>query len=106
MRTQRPRQDEMTKVTEQAAQWLIELESEDPAQYESFLEWISQSPRHVEAFLRVSSVDASLSRIDPERSIQITRALAQQSSNVVSLPERSPGESESGASANASAEAS
>jgi transmembrane sensor len=73
MRRHRYRKHDVLQLTEQAAEWLYELRSGDSGTHEAYLEWLLESPRHVEAFLRVSTVDASLSRLDPAHALEIIR---------------------------------
>lgn len=53
----RSRRDELLKVAEQAAAWLIELEEGGAAERAACAAWLEESPLHVEMFLRASSVD-------------------------------------------------
>ncbi len=50
------RQDELTKVAEQAAEWLIVLEEEPGTEHVAFAQWLEESPLHVEMFLRATAV--------------------------------------------------
>src|SRR5688572_30029184 len=76
MRKDQAAQHKALRISEEAAKWLYELRSDGPKQYEAYLDWLLESPQHVEAFLQVSAVDASLSKVDPERSIQIVRPMS------------------------------
>ncbi|MBL8265651.1 FecR family protein [Steroidobacter sp.] len=53
----RRRQDEVMKVAEQAAAWLIELEDGGTDARAGLAAWLEESPLHVEMFLRATSVD-------------------------------------------------
>lgn len=70
---ERGRQDELLKVAEQAAAWLIELEDGGDRERAAFGAWLEESPLHVEMFLRASSVDRITELMAPED----VRALAQ-----------------------------
>src|SRR5262245_60814848 len=65
------RQDELNKVAEQAAEWLVTLEEATPEQQAQFFRWISESPLHVEAFLRAKAIDTLAARVDPNKEIEI-----------------------------------
>lgn len=79
------------KTAEAAAQWLYALREPDFDRQEDYLQWLLESPRHVEAFLRVSMVDASLGRIDPQLSIVVESAgIGSAASNVVTLSGKTP----------------
>lgn len=65
------REHETTSIREQAADWLLILESRKPEDLEAFADWLAQSPLHVDAFLRMSAIDSLLSEVDPEHSIVI-----------------------------------
>lgn len=71
--TDRSRQDELLKVAEQAAAWLIELEEGGAAERAACAAWLEESPLHVEMFLRATSVDRMTELMAPED----VRALAQ-----------------------------
>jgi transmembrane sensor len=82
----RPRQDELLKVAEQAAAWLIELEEGGARERAACAAWLEESPLHVEMFLRASSVDRMMELMAPED----VKALAQRQlgdeSAVIALP--------------------
>lgn len=71
MRNERFRQREDLRRAEEAAQWLYELRTHDAGKHPGYLEWLLESPRNVEAFLRVSTLDASLHHLDPQRLLDI-----------------------------------
>jgi transmembrane sensor len=72
MSTMKTRQEaEALSIGEQAAEWLLILETGGAAEREAFAEWISRSPLHVDAFLRASAVDSLLTEADREHSIAI-----------------------------------
>jgi transmembrane sensor len=50
------RQEELNKVAEQAAEWLIALDEGGAAERAAFAEWMEESPLHVEMFLRATAV--------------------------------------------------
>jgi ferric-dicitrate binding protein FerR (iron transport regulator) len=58
-------------LAEQAAEWLLELESSDPKVHVRFADWVRQSPQHVGAFLKASAIDALASELDPQKRIPI-----------------------------------
>jgi transmembrane sensor len=80
------RHEELLKVAEQAAEWLIVLEEGRPEERAAFAEWMEESPLHVEMFLRASAVDQMnelLSAEDRQRLLE--RAGMKLESNVVAL---------------------
>src|SRR5689334_11972715 len=64
---------EARSVGEQAAEWLLRLEDGLPEDREAFAEWVARSPLHIDAFLRASTMDTLLSRVDPQRSVAIEK---------------------------------
>lgn len=66
------RRDEAKGVAEQAALWYTLFEGEPQAvDHAAFVQWISESPLHVRAFLNVTATDRLLETIDPEHQLQI-----------------------------------
>lgn len=65
------RQDELLRVAEQAAEWLIALEEEGPKVRVAFAEWLEDSPLHVEMFLRASAVDRMGSLLSAEDHLRL-----------------------------------
>lgn len=61
------------KLAEEAASWLHRLQTDGASAHEEYSAWLLESPRHVEAFLRVAEMDASLQRVDPRRLIRVER---------------------------------
>jgi transmembrane sensor len=85
-RTRRSQERELA-LAEEAAEWLYSLENASTKDSEGFAAWLLESPRHVEAFLRVSLTDASLAGVDPARTMEIVRsAETPHGRNVVPLP--------------------
>jgi transmembrane sensor len=60
------RQEEITKVAEQAAEWLIALDEGGAAERAAFAEWLEESPLHVEMFLRATAVSRMGELLAPE----------------------------------------
>jgi transmembrane sensor len=58
----------------EAAAWFVEFRSGEPdgAARAQFLEWLAQSPQHIQAYLEVSGAWADLPARDPERRIDIS----------------------------------
>jgi transmembrane sensor len=67
---------EARSVGEQAAEWLLILEENRPQDRDAFSEWIAKSPLHIGAFLRAAAMDTLLSRVDPQRTVDIERHTA------------------------------
>lgn len=85
------RQEELVKVAEQAAEWLIALDEGGPSEHAAFSEWIEESPLHVEMFLRATAVNRMGELLDPaDRKKLVGSVISGVShSNVISL-EASP----------------
>ncbi len=58
-------------IGEQAVEWLLVLEEATPETRQRFGDWLLESPLHVQAFLRASTMDALLERADPRRALAI-----------------------------------
>jgi transmembrane sensor len=80
------REAEALSIGEQAAEWLLILETGGARDREAFAEWISRSPLHVDAFLRASAVDSLLTEADREHSIAIEPIPAEERVDVTALP--------------------
>lgn len=78
-------QEAHMRITQEAAQWFMELQTEGSACYEAFDQWLRRSPEHIEEFLAVSSVSLTLDQIDPQRRIDIQELLAQAQASVIPL---------------------
>lgn len=78
-------QETSMRVTQEAAQWFMELQTEGSACYQAFDQWLRRSPEHIEEFLAVSSVSRTLDHIDPQRRIDIDALLTQAQANVIPL---------------------
>lgn len=77
---------EDTKLAGEAADWLIALDEDaGAATRAAFFAWIQQSARHVREFLFVTEEFRKLDLLDPERSIEVDKLLANVASNVVPL---------------------
>jgi transmembrane sensor len=72
-------------VTEQATDWVVELADGGEQTRADFLNWLTESPRHVEEYLLASTLYKALDRVDTARQIDLSAALAEASFNVVSL---------------------
>lgn len=77
-------------LAEQAAQWLADLNDQGEVLEPAFIEWLRQSPRHVEEFLFASSIWNEVAQLrSPQFDVDalVARALAEtEQSNVVALP--------------------
>lgn len=82
--------NEARLIAEQAAQWLADLNDRGDVVEQRFIEWLRQSPRHVEEFLFASSIWNEVSRLSSPKfdlDALIERALAETGqSNVVVMP--------------------
>lgn len=79
------RRHDDNRITLEAAQWLMELETDSAARREAFVQWLRRSPEHIEEFLAVSGLSVKLDGIDPQRRIDIDELLAELPANVVEL---------------------
>ncbi len=80
------RQDELLRVAEQAAEWLITLEDDRPEERTAFAAWLEESPLHVEMFLRASAVNQMNELVAPEdRRRLVNSAETATGSNVIAM---------------------
>ncbi|HEY0938474.1 MAG TPA: FecR domain-containing protein [Steroidobacter sp.] len=84
--TDRPRQDELLKVAEQAAAWLIELEDGGVRERAACAAWLEESPLHVEMFLRAGAVDRLPELMAPNDVKALVQKNWGEDSSVVELP--------------------
>jgi transmembrane sensor len=58
--------EELTSVSEQAAQWRVAFDTATPsaAERREFVEWVTRGPERVEACLRIARVHSAVSRAD------------------------------------------
>lgn len=63
--------DTNRRIAEQAAEWLLTLQSEDltPPQRAELVEWLCESPQHVAALFRICKVQRDLARFEQWRQI-------------------------------------
>lgn len=85
-------------IAEQAAQWLADLNDRGDAVERSFMEWVKQSPRHVEEFLFANSIWHEVSQLrSPKLDVDalVARALTEvEQSNIVAMPNAPVGSTE------------
>src|SRR5689334_10029992 len=88
------RRDELLKVAEQAAGWLIDLEEGGAKERAAFAAWLEESPLHVEMFLRASSVDCLMELLAPEdvKALVQSTSRADDAAMVIAWPKAQPGE--------------
>src|SRR5687767_11348856 len=75
---------EQLLIAQHAADWLRRLQSADAAEHAAFLDWLRQSPLHVQEMLLSMSVDDALDGFDAQRRIDLN-ALLSDDSNVLPL---------------------
>lgn len=68
-----------------AAAWVERLARADDRDRAEFIEWLRQSPRHVQEFLLAMSWDAMLENVDPDHHIDVDALVERARANVVSL---------------------
>src|SRR5262245_2025398 len=71
-------------IAEQSSEWLEALTRNDAKTTEAFGEWLLESKRHMNIFLRMTELDRQLEGFDPERRIPIPR-LQDSGAEVVTL---------------------
>lgn len=81
-----PRHDELMKVAEQAAAWLIELEEGGPRERAACAAWLEESPLHLEMFLRASAVDRMTELMAPESVEALAQRHLADEGAVIALP--------------------
>lgn len=70
-------------VAERAAEWLAQMETARPRKRAEFMRWLRRSPVHVREVLLAGTWDAALSRLDPDKKIDIDELMARSAANVV-----------------------
>ena len=72
-------------IVEEAAEWIVELQSADEKTRRVFADWLRASPQHVREFLAMASLWDALAELPEKQSLEqlVEEALAE--SNVVSL---------------------
>lgn len=85
----RARRDELLRIAEQAAAWLVELEEGGAAERAACAAWLEESPLHVEMFLRAGAVD----RLTELMSAGDLKALAERQWNASDAVTAFPGSS-------------
>jgi transmembrane sensor len=55
------------RISEEAAEWLSALESDEPVDHVALAHWLKRSTEHVESFLLLRAISARLRAIGPER---------------------------------------
>jgi transmembrane sensor len=85
-------------IAEQAAQWVADLSDKGDVVEQDFMEWLRQSPRHVEEFLFANSIWHEVSQLRSPKfdvNVLVARALAEAGqSNVVAMPNAPVGSTE------------
>jgi transmembrane sensor len=75
------------RLAERAAEWITVLPDSSPEERVEFLNWIKESPRHLEEFLCASAIVIGLDNIDLSNLIEQN---SQQTANIVHLPQPIP----------------
>ena len=89
---ERRHQEELLKVAEQAAEWLVVLDEGAPRDRAAFAAWIEESPLHVEMFLRASAVNQIGELVAPADRAKLLESVLSRAhdSNVVALDSTPP----------------
>ncbi len=83
--SQNARSQPGASVAEQAAAWLIELETPEPGVLADFAQWLAASPGHVEEFLLASAVWSEFDGFDAERRMPVLQLIDEARGNVRAL---------------------
>lgn len=82
---------EDSRITEQAADWLMELKAFGASCHAEFFEWVRRSPEHVREFLAVTALERKLRGVDPQRRIDVNALLSEDATQTVQfLPAAGP----------------
>lgn len=73
------------RIAEEAAEWLDALAEGGTQKRADFAAWLRASPRHVEEFLIMRTLDDEAERLDVQRKFNVERLLAQVGKNVVAM---------------------
>lgn len=86
------RRQEQTLVADQAAEWTLRLKLEGSQAHDALLEWLRESPLHVQEFLLACGIDDSMTRLDPNHivDVDVLIARAHSKSKVIPLADRLP----------------
>jgi transmembrane sensor len=90
---ERRRQEELLKVAEQAAEWLIALDEGGVQERAACAAWLEESPLHVEMFLRASAVNQMGDLLDPadrKKMVESAAVNGESHSNVIVLDAPKP----------------
>jgi ferric-dicitrate binding protein FerR (iron transport regulator) len=68
--------DENVELLRQAQEWEEVTAAGKPGAHEAFGQWLLASPKHVEAYLRVTSMHAELKYLDHSRDFDLKHLLA------------------------------
>ncbi len=85
MSTNIRRKEELDRVAEQAAEWLLALEGAGPTEHAAFADWLLESPLHLQMFLRTTAINRLVAGFDPEHSMPIEAVPSGEATNVVTL---------------------
>jgi transmembrane sensor len=72
----------------QAAQWYERTKNDEPGRNEDFVRWVSESPRHMEAFLAVASEAALVRKVLSSGTFDLEHLLRHTTAEVLPLPVR------------------
>lgn len=91
----RSHRQDTRSISEQATEWLCVLAERGDAEHDAFLEWLRESPRHVEEFLIASATFRKLGEMGAREPMSVDAILAELSaagpaSNVVPLSRDAP----------------
>jgi transmembrane sensor len=97
------RQGSRSALSSEAGHWLLRLQERDPdpqdpyfdpsVRNEAFLDWLAESPEHVQAFLEIFETYRRLGTMDRQKQIQIEALLRTRPAEVIRIygtPERTP----------------
>ena len=68
--------NEDVELLQEAEEWDQTIAHGTPAELEAFARWLHTSPRHVEAYLRQTSMRVEMKDVDAHREFDLGRLLA------------------------------
>lgn len=83
-------------IAYQAAEWYETLKNADAARHAEFTRWVSESPRHMEAFLAISSEAPLVRKVLSSGQFDLGSLLAEVSGSDKVLALRAPEQAEIG----------
>lgn len=91
MKSKSPRQmEDDRRVAERAAEWVILLADSTSSERTEFINWIKESPQHLQEFLMASAVVRGLSATTLKKIGERQAQMSAEASNIIHLPQQMP----------------